>query len=45
MIQMLVKTTLRVYCDTSRLVQVYAKSSMYCDTVALLLSIVYKKQM
>ena len=42
--QMPVKTTLRLYCGGSHLVQVCVKSSMYCDTVALLLSIVYKNE-
>ena len=42
--QMPVKTTLPLYCGASHLVQVCVKSSMYCDTVALLLSIVYKNE-
>ena len=42
MMQMPVKTTLRLYCDDSHLIPwVCEIISMYCDTVALLLSIVY----
>ena len=42
MMQMPVKTTLRLYCDDSHLISwVCEIILMYCDTVALLLSIVY----
>ena len=42
MMQMPVKITLWLYCDACHIFPVSVKSSMYCDTVALLLSIVYK---